>query len=111
MSVSVEIHQQTEAELIAALKERVADLQARLARSPRAVEMYYSAEAVGLLLGFSSRWVRERIGAGDLLRCVELSGEWRVPASAVNEFLGRHELPQVSSVPARTVGELRRRCA
>lgn len=96
-----------------ALEERCRDLQARLCRAealarPRAVERYYSVPETAMLLSFSERWVRDRIRAEEFAGVIEVGGELRIPASAINAFLARHERLE-PGIPARTVGELKRK--
>lgn len=63
----------------------------------KALEKHYTVAEVALLLGFSERWVRERIqdgSFGSLERGasgpVQIGGtDWRVPASAINAYVER----------------------
>jgi hypothetical protein len=84
----------------------------------RVVEKYYSLQDLTCLVGFSEKFWRERCQAGDLtLRDGEqllaeplmISGELRVPASAVNAFLSRHPYNYDAGVKARNTAELRRK--
>ena len=77
---------------------------------PRAVEKHYSVGEAALLLGFSERWVRDRIRAGDFAGVIDCGSELRIPASSINAFLARHEYLE-PGIPARTAGELRRKAA
>jgi hypothetical protein len=99
----------------ARLMEAVQYWQGRAVRAealarPRAVERYYSVPETAMLLSFSERWVRDRIRAEEFVGAVEAGGELRIPASAINAFLARHERLE-PGIPARTVGELQRKAA
>jgi hypothetical protein len=97
----------------AALRQRCRELEADLARAralarPRAVERYYSVSEAGMLLGFSGRWIRDRIRSGELAGVVECGAELRIPASGINAYLDRHQYLE-AGIPARTAGELKRK--
>lgn len=72
----------------------------------RAIEMHYSPEQVSLLLGMSSRWVRDRIQAGDFGDPAQdgpvlLGGtDWRIPASGLNRYLDAQRAPARLSKPS-----------
>ena len=86
----------------------------------RIVEKHYSPKELSCLLGFSSDFWRDQAKAGELtLRDVEdpnrvlatpveIGGELRVPASAVNAFLACHTFAYDAGIKARNAGELRR---
>jgi hypothetical protein len=89
-----------------------------------AVEKYYSVAETCLLLGFSDKWVRERVKAGDFdppesepeaAAVVMIEKDIRIPASGINRFLGRHALRGANQVIAgagvfaRSEGELKRK--
>jgi len=87
---------------------------------PRVVEKYYSARELSFLLGFDEKWWRERAKAGEftiqlegheapLCQVVELGGELRIPATAVNHYLAQHPYRYDAGVKARNKGELRRK--
>ena len=87
-------------------------------RIPNVIEKYYSVRELTFLLGFSERFWRERAQAGDLVwrvadrvvsQPLELAGELRVPASAVNAYLAAHPYRYDAGVKARNLGELRRK--
>ena len=69
-----------------------------LAQDRRRVRAWMSARQVAARLGFSPRWVRERIKSGDFgPRVFAFRGDVRVLASSVEEFVRRHEV--AASVP------------
>lgn len=71
--------------------------------------MHYTVGELACLLRFSEQWVRERIKAGDFGdQVLNIRGDLRVPASAVNAFLARWSSPAVG-VAGRSAGELLRR--
>jgi hypothetical protein len=80
-----------------------------------AVEKYYSVAETACLLGFSEKFVRGRLKAGEFPGAVAIEKDIRIPASAINGWLQEHELrgPEEvvsrSGVFARSKGELRRR--
>ena len=64
----------------------------------RVVEMYYTVAELSCLLRFSEQWVRDRIHAGDFgPHALNVRGDLRVPASAVNAFLEQFEMPSRGS--------------
>ncbi|NBV25067.1 MAG: DNA-binding protein [Proteobacteria bacterium] len=67
----------------------------------RRVLAWMSVRQVAARLGFSPRWVRDRIKAGDFgARVFAFNGDVRVPARAVQEFMDRHQVPvSVSAAP------------
>lgn len=90
--------------------------------------VYYSPEDIASRLGFHPGTVRRWIRAGDFGPAdgiLRIAGDLRVPWARVQEFLARHSLPAAGfsqpearqiherapqpGVPARTVGELRRK--
>jgi hypothetical protein len=88
----------------------------------RVVEKYYSPRELFYLLGFSPEFWRDKCKAGELtLRTgaparvvsepVEIAGELRIPASAVNAFLGARRFFYDVGIKARNTGELRRKLA
>lgn len=65
----------------------------------RAVEMYYTVQAVGLLLGFCPKTVIVKLKAGEF-------------GSGVNGYLdARRVFSEVEPIAARSIGELRRKAA
>ena len=90
-------------------------------RIPRVLEKFYSVRELSYLLGFNEKWWRERAQAGDLVLMdsagnvvsepVNLGGELRIPASAVNGYLARHPYRYDAGVAARNRAELRRKVA
>lgn len=59
----------------------------------RALEAYYSTARVAVLLDYSAQWVRDAIKSGQFgERVIMVNNDYRVPASAINEFLERHRL-------------------
>lgn len=79
----------------------------------RAVEKYYSVGETALLLGFSERWVRDRINLGEFAGALLIDRDYRVPASGINGWADQHRVRSAAElgVPARSVGELRRKVA
>jgi predicted DNA-binding transcriptional regulator AlpA len=73
------------------------------------VELYYSVPELEVLLRFSSAYLRKRIHAEEFPGTVNIDGDLRVPASAVNAWLERHGLATPRGLKARTAGELRRK--
>jgi len=88
-------------------------------RAQKLVEKHYSPRELSFLLGFNEKWWRERAQAGDLTlqdgeghvisEPLELAGELRVPASAVNAYLAKHPYVYDGGVKARNKAELRRK--
>ena len=85
---------------------------------PRVVEKYYSARELGVLLGFSKDFFADLAKAGEftltvadqvVIQPLELGGELRIPASAVNAWLARHPYRYDAGIKARNAGELRRK--
>lgn len=85
---------------------------------PRVVEKYYSGLELQLLVGFGEKFWRERAQSGDLTlrdgdvvisEPLEISGELRYPASAVNAWLARHPYRYDAGIKARNRSELQRR--
>ena len=88
--------------------------------NPRVLEKYYSPKELSTLLGFSAGFFRDRAQAGDFTLAVngavvceplEIAGELRIPASAVNAWLALHPYRYDAGIKARNAGELRRRIA
>lgn len=78
----------------------------------RVVELYYTVRDLCCLLRYSDTWVKQRIKAGDFGDGVlDVSGDYRVPASGVNAFLDRYKFTGAIPVgtAARTQGELLRK--
>lgn len=75
------------------------------------VEAYYSAKRIAALLGFSDKWVIERIRSGDFgPACFYANGDYRVPASGVNDYIRRNPVPaEPDPIRARSIGEARRK--
>jgi hypothetical protein len=90
-------------------------------RQNRVLEKYYSLRELTYQLGFSERFWREKAQQGELMlqdgqgnlisEPVEIAGELRIPASAINAFLARHAYRYDAGVKARNLGELRRKLA
>jgi hypothetical protein len=89
-------------------------------RQSKVLEKFYSLRELSFQLGFSERFFAERCKAGDftlavegvtIAEPVEISGEIRVPASAVNAWLTRNPYRYDAGVKARNVAELRRKLA
>lgn len=93
---------------------------------PRVVEKYYSARELSFLLGFDEKFWRQRAKDGEftltqdahpdqapVIVCqpLEIAGEVRIPATAVNAYLARHPYRYDAGVKARNAGELRRKLA
>lgn len=90
------------------------------AASQRVVEKYYSPGDLSCLLGFADKFWRERAKAGEFTLSIEgeivcqpleIAGELRIPATAVNAYLVRHPYRYDAGVKARNAGELRRKLA
>lgn len=87
----------------------------------KVVEKYYSTQELQLLVGFGEKWWRQRAQAGDLTlrdaagnlvsQPLQLAGELRIPASAVNAYLERCPYVYDAGIAARNQGELRRKLA
>ncbi len=88
-------------------------------RIAKVIEKHYSPRELSFLLGFDEKWWRQRAQAGDLTlrdrqgqviaQPLELAGELRVPASAVNAYLASHPYSYDAGVKARNTAELRRK--
>jgi hypothetical protein len=85
---------------------------------PRVVEKYYSPRELSVLLGFSPDFFRDEAKAGSftltvdgsvVCEAVEIGGELRIPATAVNAWLVAHPYRYDAGVKARNAGELRRK--
>ena len=87
---------------------------------PRVVEKYYSPRELSCLLGFDEKFWRQRAKDGEftlftdgqtepVCTPLEISGELRIPATAVNAWLQRHPYRYDAGVKARNAVELRRR--
>ena len=87
----------------------------------KVVEKYYSVRDLQLLIGFSERFWRDLALSGELTlregdevlaEPVDIGGQMRVPASAINSYLIRHPYRgDPSGIKARNLGELRRKIA
>lgn len=88
----------------------------------RVVEKFYSPGELSALLGFAPRFWCDLAKQGeftltapgtdaDVVICqpLEIAGELRIPATAVNAYLARHPYRPDAGVKARNAGELRRR--
>jgi hypothetical protein len=79
--------------------------------------MFYTVQAVGLLLGFCDKTVIAKLKAGEFGHGVVNVGseerpDYRVPASGVNGYVAsRRVFSEVEPISARTPGELRRKAA
>ena len=85
---------------------------------PRVVEKYYSPRELSFLLGFNAEFFRDQAKAGGFtfsiegtVACepLEIGGELRIPASAVNAWLARHPYRYDGDVKARNAAELKRK--
>lgn len=84
-----------------------------------AVEMYYTVDEVSMLLRLHERTVRQRIhdkdfGDGVVNLGGTLRADYRIPASGINSYLERRRIfleSDAPGVPARSIGELRRKVA
>jgi len=84
----------------------------------RVVEKYYSPRELSSLIGFAEKFWRERCQAGEMTlrdgdvvisEPLDIAGELRIPASAVNAYLARHPYRYDAGVKARNAAELRRK--
>jgi hypothetical protein len=89
-------------------------------RQNKVLEKFYSLKDLGYQLGFSERFFADRCKAGDFTLAIdgvviaepmEVSGEIRVPASAVNAWVAKHPYKYDAGVKARNKGELMRKLA
>lgn len=89
-------------------------------RQTKVLEKFYSPRELSYQLGFGERFWRERCQAGDftlriddvvIAEPLEIAGELRIPASAVNAWLAKHLYRYDAGVKARNAGELRRKLA
>ena len=91
---------------------------------PAVFETYFKLWELERQVGWTQRWWRDRIQAGELDLIVDdvlvaepsfIAGEWLIPASCVNAFIARHGRskldPETYGIHARTMGELRRKLA
>jgi len=87
---------------------------------PRVVEKYYSPRELSFLIGFDERFWRQKakegeftlsIGETPLCAPLDIAGELRIPATAVNAYLARHPYRYDAGIKARNTAELRRRLA
>lgn len=87
---------------------------------PRVVEKYYSPSELSCLIGFADKFWRERAKAGEFTLTIddevvcqplEIGGELRIPATAVNAYLVKHPYRYDAGIKARNAGELRRKLA
>lgn len=75
----------------------------------KVVEMHYTAQEIAVLIRKSDRYVRDKMKSGAFGADVFfVDGEYVACASAVNDFIERHRLPQ-PGIAARTQGEFRRK--
>jgi len=89
-------------------------------RQNKVLEKFYSPFELVCQLGFSERFWRERCQEGAftlkidevvIAEVYEISGELRIPASAVNAWLARHPYRYDAGVKARNRSELSRKMA
>jgi hypothetical protein len=86
--------------------------------------MHYTVPDVMRRVGWSAKWWRNRIHAGELDLVIDgvlvkqpsfIDGIWLLPESCVTAFIARHERNKVrpydEGVKARNLGELRRKMA
>lgn len=88
-------------------------------RVPKVIEKHYSPRELSFLLGFDEKWWRQRAQSGELTvrddlgnvvsEPLELAGELRIPASAVNGYLARNPYRYDAGTKARNTAELRRK--
>lgn len=85
---------------------------------PGVVEAYYTVKQLATLLQFSSQWIVKMVLAGEFgPKCIRIGAgkraDYRVPASGVNGWLARYQLPMepraIEPVCARSEGELKRK--
>jgi hypothetical protein len=84
----------------------------------KAIEKYYSVAELSVLLSICPRTVKRRLKAGEFGQAVVNLGtsveqaDYRIPASGVNAYLERHQMPVPQlGIAARSIGELRRKAA
>ena len=90
----------------------------------RVVEKHYSPRELSFLIGFDEKFWRQRAKDGEFTLTIEtgtesvvvcapleISGELRIPATAMNAWLARHPYRYDAGVKARNQGELRRKLA
>ncbi len=75
----------------------------------RVVEMFYTIAELTFLLRFSDSYIRQRVRDGVFPGALDIDGDLRVPASAVNAWLAQHPVRYDAGIKARNKAELRRR--
>lgn len=87
---------------------------------PGVVESYYTVQDLATLWRFSERKIRDLVKSGAFVlrdgdrvvaQPLEIAGEIRIPASAINAFAASHTYAYDGGVKARNQGELTRRLA
>lgn len=86
---------------------------------PTVVEAYYTPQDLAALWRFNQRKIRDLAKAGEftvkdaagqiVAEPMEIAGELRIPASAVNAYAKAHPLVYNEGIKARNRGELLRR--
>lgn len=84
------------------------------------VDRFYSLTELSVLLGFGERFFRQQAQQGEFTlregdavvsEPVEIGGELRIPAGAVNAWLARNPYRYDAGIKARNTAELRRKLA
>jgi hypothetical protein len=87
----------------------------------RVVEKYYSVKELCFLIGFDAKFWRDRAKDGDftivdpdhpetpICNPLDIAGELRIPATAVNFYLAKHPFRYDAGVKARNKAELQRK--
>jgi len=79
----------------------------------RVAEFFYSQTDLAVLFRRTPKTILAKIKAGEFgPGVIQDGGDYFVPASGVNLFVEQHRIfaePTVEPVPARTLGELRRK--
>ena len=77
------------------------------------VEAYYTPSDLAALWRFSERTIRDMVKRGDFTtdsaEPLEIAGEIRIPASAINAYAARNTYAVARGIKARTPGELLRK--
>lgn len=86
-------------------------------RQTKVLEKFYSPRELSYQLGFTEQFWRERCQAGDftlsvdgevIAQVLEIQGQLRIPASAVNAWLAKHPYRYDAGIKARNKAELTR---
>ena len=87
----------------------ISDVEMSSRPARRAVELYLTTAQAAFALQFSPKWVRARVKDGSFPGAVDVDGDIRIPASAVNRFLDDHQVKYEVPISAAGIGELRRK--